>query len=78
MKKIIMTSVLQVVCIALTIVSIQAEVLGGAIGFGICTLLCIPTIIRYSIEYGQKKVWKKTDDIDQTNNDNPISPRLDS
>ena len=55
MKKIIMTSVLQVVCIALTIVSIQAEVLGGAIGFGVCTLLCIPTIIRYSIEYGKKR-----------------------
>ena len=55
MKKIIMTSVLQVFCIALVIVSIQAEVLGGVIGFGICTLLCIPTIIRYSIEYGEKK-----------------------
>ena len=54
-----MTSVLQVVCIALVIVSIQAEVLGGVIGFGICTLLCIPTIIRYSIEYGEKKAWKK-------------------
>lgn len=64
MKKIIMTSVLQVVCIALVIVSIQAEVLGGAIGFGICTLLCIPTIIRYSIEYGEKKVWKKIDDVE--------------
>lgn len=59
MKKIIMTSVLQVFCIALVIVSIQAEVLGGVIGFGICTLLCIPTIIRYSIEYGEKKAWKK-------------------
>ena len=59
-----LTSVLQVVCIALVIASIQAEVLGGAIGFGICTLLCIPTIIRYSIEYGEKKVLKKTDDID--------------
>jgi hypothetical protein len=56
-----MTSVLQVVCIALMIVSILAEVLGGIIGFGICTLLCIPTIIRYSIEYGEKKAWKKTD-----------------
>ena len=78
MKKIIMTSVLQVICISLAIVSIQAEVLGGAIGFGICTLLCIPTIIRYSIEYGEKKVWKKIDDIDQTINDNPIPPRLDS
>lgn len=64
MKKIIMTSVLQVACIALVIVSIQAEVLGGAIGFGICTLLCIPTIIRYSIEYGEKKVWKKIDDVE--------------
>lgn len=72
MKKIILTSVLQVICIALAIVSIQAEVLGGAIGFGICTLLCIPTIIRYSIEYGERKVWKKIDDIDQTINDNPI------
>lgn len=61
-----MTSVLQVVCIALAIVSIQAEVLGGTIGFGICSLLCIPTIIRYSIEYGEKKVWKRIDDIDQT------------
>ena len=71
MKKIIMTSVLQVVCIALVIASIQAEVLGGVIGFGICTLLCIPTIIRYSIEYGEKKAWKKIDDIDQTINDNP-------
>ena len=30
MKKIIMTSVLQVVCIALAIVSIQAEVLGAS------------------------------------------------
>ena len=65
MKKIIMTSVLQVVCIALVIVSIQAEVLGGVIGFGICTLLCIPTIIRYSIEYGEKKAWKRFDDIAQ-------------
>lgn len=64
MKKIIMTSVLQVACIALVIVSIQAEVLGGAIGFGICTLLCIPTIIRYSIEYGEKKVWIKIDDVE--------------
>ena len=72
MKKIILTSVLQVICIALAIVSIQAEVLGGAIGFGICTLLCIPTIIRYSIEYGEKKVWKKIDDVEQTNNNNPI------
>ena len=72
MKKIILTSVLQVICIALAIVSIQAEILGGAIGFGICTLLCIPTIIRYSIEYGERKVWKKIDDIDQTINDNPI------
>ena len=72
MKKIILTSVLQVICIALAIVSIQAEVLGGAIGFGICTLLCIPTIIRYSIEYGEKKVWKKIDDIDRTIKDNPI------
>lgn len=63
MKKIIMTSVLQVFCIALVIVSIQAEVLGGVIGFGICTLLCIPTIIRYSIEYGEKKAWKRFDDI---------------
>lgn len=65
-----MTSVLQVVCIALAIVSIQAEVLGGTIGFGICSLLCIPTIIRYSIEYGEKKVWKRIDDIDQTIDDN--------
>lgn len=65
-----MTSVLQVVCIALAIVSIQAEVLGGIIGFGICSLLCIPTIIRYSIEYGEKKVWKRIDDIDQTIDDN--------
>ena len=70
MKKIIMTSVLQVVCIVLAIVSIQAEVLGGTIGFGICSLLCIPTIIRYSIEYGEKKVWKRIDDIDQTIDDN--------
>lgn len=70
MKKIIMTSVLQVVCIALAIVSIQAEILGGTIGFGICSLLCIPTIIRYSIEYGEKKVWKRIDDIDQTIDDN--------
>lgn len=70
MKKIIMTSVLQVVCIALEIVSIQAEILGGTIGFGICSLLCIPTIIRYSIEYGEKKVWKRIDDIDQTIDDN--------
>ena len=65
-----MTSVLQVVCIALAIVSIQAEVLGGTIGFGICSLLCIPTIIRYSIEFGEKKVWKRIDDIDQTIDDN--------
>lgn len=65
-----MTSVLQVVCIALEIVSIQAEILGGTIGFGICSLLCIPTIIRYSIEYGEKKVWKRIDDIDQTIDDN--------
>ena len=65
-----MTSVLQVVCIALAIVSIQAEILGGTIGFGICSLLCIPTIIRYSIEYGEKKVWKRIDDIDQTIDDN--------
>lgn len=65
-----MTSILQVVCIALAIVSIQAEVLGGTIGFGICSLLCIPTIIRYSIEYGEKKVWKRIDDIDQTIDDN--------
>ena len=65
-----MTSVLQVVCIVLAIVSIQAEVLGGTIGFGICSLLCIPTIIRYSIEYGEKKVWKRIDDIDQTIDDN--------
>ena len=72
MKKIILTSVLQVICIALAIVSIQAEVLGGAIGFGICTLLCIPTIVRYSIEYGEKRVWKKIDDIDQTINDHLI------
>ena len=72
MKKIILTSVLQVICIALAIVSIQAEVIGGAIGFGVCTLLCIPTIIRYSIEYGEKKVWKKIDDIDHTINENPI------
>ena len=71
MKKIILTSVLQVICIALAIVSIQAEVLGGAIGFGICSLLCIPTIIRYSIEYGEMKVWNKIDDIDQSINDNP-------
>ena len=65
-----MTSVLQVVCIALAIVSIQAEVLGGTIGFGICSLLCIPTIIRYSIEYGEKKLWRRIDDIDQTIDDN--------
>ena len=71
MKKIIMTSVLQVFCIALVIVSIQAEVLGGVIGFGICTLLCIHTIIRYSIEYGEKKAWKIKDDVEQTSNNNP-------
>ena len=71
MKKIIMTSVLQVFCIALVIVSIQAEVLGGVIGFGIRTLLCIPTIIRYSIEYGEKKAWKIKDDVEQTSNNNP-------
>ena len=71
MKKIIMTSVLQVFCIALVIVSIQAEVLGGVIGFGICTLLCISTIIRYSIEYGEKKAWKIKDDVEQTSNNNP-------
>ena len=73
MKKIIMTSVLQVVCIALAIASIQAEVLGGVIGFGICTLLCIPTIIRYSIEYGEKKAWKKTDEINPVRECWPIS-----
>lgn len=72
MKKIILTSVLQVICIALAMVSIQAEVMGGVIGFGFCTLLCIPTIVRYSIEYGEKRVWKKIDDIDQTINDHPI------
>ena len=65
MKKIIMTSVLQVVCIALVIVSILAETLGGAIGFGCCTIYCIPEIIRYSIEYGEKKVWKIIDDVEQ-------------
>jgi len=54
MKKIIMTSVLQVVCIALVIASIQAEVLGGAIGFGICTLLCIP--INYTLF---DRIWGK-------------------
>jgi hypothetical protein len=55
----LVTNDTQVVSITLVIVSVQAEVLGGVIGFGICTLLCIPTIIRYSIEYGEKKVWKK-------------------
>ena len=64
MKKIIMTSVLQVVCIALVIVSIQAEVLGGVIGFGCCTIYCIPVIIRYSIEYGEKEAWKIKDDVE--------------
>ena len=65
MKKIIITSVLQVLCLAITIISILAETLGGAIGFGCCTIYCIPVIIRYSIEYGEKKVWKIIDDVEQ-------------
>ncbi|MCQ2176076.1 MAG: hypothetical protein MJY80_06945 [Bacteroidales bacterium] len=66
MKKIVATSILQVFCIGFTVLFILAESLGGAIGMGVCTLLCIPTIIRYSIEYGEKKMLKKFDDIAQS------------
>ncbi|MCQ2116682.1 MAG: hypothetical protein MJY76_00880 [Bacteroidales bacterium] len=70
MKKIVATSVLQIVCIALTVLFILADCLGGAIGMGICTLLCIPTIIRYSIEHGERKVLKKFNDIAETTDKN--------
>ena len=66
MKKIVATSILQVFCIGFTVLFILAESFGGAIGMGGCTLLCIPTIIRYSIEYGEKKMLKKFDDIAQS------------
>ena len=66
MKKIVATSILLVICIGFTVLFILAESLGGAIAMVGCTLLCIPTIIRYSIEYGEKKMLKKFDDIAQS------------
>ena len=72
MSKIIATAVLQVICIALTIIAILAESLGGAIGFGICSLYGIPVIVRYSIEYGEKKAWKKIEEVEKTIDNHPF------